>query len=174
MEKGKSQPSGPSFQRETRRASFPTGTDGPSGWDFPISTDHPWWILFIYKAANKTCVEGSAAFDKMWWQTISTIQKEPISGFFKIIIWACAWENQQFAWAKTKTQISFAVTAKLISVFVFATRIVHFLLYLFPNFQDSGFLLWLYRLVCVGPGRKPKLLVFSCTGSFFKVMIINH
>ena len=29
-----------------------------------------------------------------------------------------------FAYAKTKTQISFAVTAKLISVFVFATQIV--------------------------------------------------
>ena len=31
--------------------------------------------------------------------------------------------------AKTKAQISFAVTAKLISTFVFATRIVQFLLY---------------------------------------------
>ena len=30
-----------------------------------------------------------------------------------------------FAYAKTKTQISFAVAAKLISAFVFATRIVH-------------------------------------------------
>ena len=29
-----------------------------------------------------------------------------------------------FAYAKTKTQISFAVTAKLISAFVFATRII--------------------------------------------------
>ena len=32
------------------------------------------------------------------------------------------------AHVKTKAQISFAVTAKLISVFVFATRIVQFLL----------------------------------------------
>ena len=30
-------------------------------------------------------------------------------------------ENQHFAYAKTKTQISFAVTPKLISAFVFAT-----------------------------------------------------
>ena len=37
--------------------------------------------------------------------------------------WASAWENQQFAYAKTKTQISFAVSAKLISAFVFATWI---------------------------------------------------
>ena len=46
-----------------------------------------------------------------------------------------------FAYVKTKAQISCAVTAKLISAFVFATRIVHFLLYLYPKFQDSSFLL---------------------------------
>ena len=28
-------------------------------------------------------------------------------------------------------------------------------------------MLSLYSLVCVGPGQKPKLLVFSCTGSFY-------
>ena len=40
-----------------------------------------------------------------------------------------------FAYAKTKTQISFAVTAKLISAFVFATRIVQSLFYTTrPNF----------------------------------------
>ena len=42
-----------------------------------------------------------------------------------------------FAWAKTKAQISFAVTAKLISVFVFATRIVQ-RLYLYLTFEDSS------------------------------------
>ena len=42
---------------------------------------------------------------------------------------------------KTKTQISLAVTAKLISAFVFATRIVHFLFYLNPKFQASSLLL---------------------------------
>ena len=46
------------------------------------------------------------------------------------LICAATWENQQYAYAKTKAQISFAVTAKLISAFVFATRIVQFLLYL--------------------------------------------
>ena len=35
--------------------------------------------------------------------------------------WAASWENRQFAYAKTKTQISFAVIAQLISTFVFAT-----------------------------------------------------
>ena len=54
-----------------------------------------------------------------------------------------------FACAKTKTQINFAVTAKLISAFVFAIRIVQSL-YLNPKFQASSHLLWLYSLVCVG------------------------
>ena len=43
-----------------------------------------------------------------------------------------------FAYAKTKTQISFAVTAKLISVFVFATRIVQSLPFLNTKFQASS------------------------------------
>ena len=46
-------------------------------------------------------------------------------------------------------------TAKLISVFVFATRIVQFLFYLNQKFQDSSSFLRQYRLICVGPGRKP-------------------
>ena len=46
-----------------------------------------------------------------------------------------------FAYAKTKAQISFAVTAKLISAFVFATRIVYFLFFLYPKFQASSLLL---------------------------------
>ena len=56
-------------------------------------------------------------------------------------------------YAKTKTQISSMVTAKLISAFVFATRIVQFLFYLNLKFQASSHLLWLCRPVCVGPGR---------------------
>ena len=42
---------------------------------------------------------------------------------------------------KTKTQISFAVTAKIISAFVFATRIVQFLYFLNPKVQVSSLLL---------------------------------
>ena len=48
------------------------------------------------------------------------------------------------------------VTAKLISAFVFATRIVQSLYYLNPKFQASSHLLWLYSPVCVGPGRNPE------------------
>ena len=82
------------------------------------------------------------------------------------IIWAFAWENKHFTYAKTKTQISCAVTAQPSIAFVFATRIALFLFYLYPKFQASSFMLWLYSLVCVGHGGKPKLLVFSCTGSY--------
>ena len=68
-------------------------------------------------------------------------------------------------YAKTKTQISFAVTAKLISAFVFATQIVQSLYFLNPKFQASSHLLWLYSPVYVGPGRKPRRPVFSQRGS---------
>ena len=48
-----------------------------------------------------------------------------------------------------------AVTAKLISAFVFASRIVQCLFYLNQKFQASNTFLCLYRSVCVGPVRKP-------------------
>ena len=84
--------------------------------------------------------------------------------------WAASWENQQSAYAKTKTQISFAVTAKLISASVFATWIVQSLPFLNTKFQASSHHLWLYSLVCVGPSRKPWRSVFSERGS----IIINY
>ena len=68
-------------------------------------------------------------------------------------------------YAKTKMQISCAVTAQLISAFVFAIQIVQSLHYLNPKFQASSYLLWLYSLVCVGPGRKPRRPEFSQQGS---------
>ena len=61
-----------------------------------------------------------------------------------------------FAYAKTKVQNSFAVTVKLISAFVFATRIVQFLFFLNPKFHVSSHLMYLHRPVCVRPGRKPQ------------------
>ena len=73
---------------------------------------------------------------------------------------------------KTKTQISFAVTAKLISAFVFATQIVQSLYFLNPKFQASSHLLRLYSLVCVGPGRKP-LDLFSQNEAHISLMLSN-
>ena len=69
---------------------------------------------------------------------------------------ASLWENRLFAYAKTKTQISSAVTEKLISAFVFAIQIVQSLYYLNTKFQAFSHLLWLYSPVCVGPGQKPE------------------
>ena len=45
--------------------------------------------------------------------------------------------------------------AKLISAFVFTTRIVAFLYFLNPKFLAFSLLLHLYRPVCVRPGQNP-------------------
>ena len=49
-----------------------------------------------------------------------------------------------------------AVTAKLISAFVFATWIVQYLFFLNTKFSASSHLQWLYSLVYVRPGLKPR------------------
>ena len=67
-----------------------------------------------------------------------------------------------FAYTKTKPQISCAVTAQLISAFVFATRTSTIL---YPKFQASSHLLFLYRPICVRAGRKSRRPVFSRRGS---------
>ena len=80
-----------------------------------------------------------------------------------------------FAYAKTKTQISCTV---MISASIFASRIVHSL-FLYPKFQASSFLLRLYRPVCVGPGRKPQRW-FSNDAAHFNIYVngssflLNH
>ena len=56
---------------------------------------------------------------------------------------------------KTKAQISYTITAKLISAFVFATRIVQFLFFLNLKFPAFNHLLCLYSSVSGGPVRKP-------------------
>ena len=71
-------------------------------------------------------------------------------------IWDSFGENRIFAYAKTKPQISCAVTAQLISAFVFPIWIVQFLFFLNPKFQASSDLLSLHSPVCVGTGRNPE------------------
>ena len=56
-------------------------------------------------------------------------------------------------------------SAKLISAFVFASRIVQSLYFLNTKFQAFINPPWLYCPVCVGPGRKPQRPVFSQRGS---------
>ena len=53
-------------------------------------------------------------------------------------------------------------------------RIVQSLYFLNPRFQASSHLLWLYSLVCVGPGRKPRRPVFSQRGSNNKYLTTHH
>ena len=66
-----------------------------------------------------------------------------------------------FCICQRKTQISFVVTTKLISAFVFATWIVQSLFFLNPKFHASSCILWLCSPVCVGPGQKTRRPVFS-------------
>ena len=63
------------------------------------------------------------------------------SHVYQNTIGASLLENRLFANAKTKTQISFTVTAKLISAFVFPTQKVQFLYFPNPKFQASSHLL---------------------------------
>ena len=71
-----------------------------------------------------------------------------------------------FAYAKTKAQISCAVTAQLISAFASATQTMQYPFFLNPKVQASSHLLWLYRPVCVGPRRKSPKTGFLQRGSF--------
>ena len=53
-------------------------------------------------------------------------------------------------------------TAKLISAFVFATRIVQSLYYLNPKVQASRHIQWLYSPVCVRPVGNPDAALVLC------------
>ena len=76
---------------------------------------------------------------------------------------------------RKQAQISCAVTAQLISTFVFATRKEQFLFVLNPKFQAFSLFLRMYSLVCVRPGRKPEYRFsrvaaqMSKTHSLFKI-----
>ena len=108
------------------------------------------------------CIWENKGTDQLWSSWSETLKKDfLVSG----LIWAATWEYRIFAYAKTKTEISFTVITKLISAFVFATLIVQSLPFLNTKFQASSSLLWLYSPVCVEPGRKPRRQVFWRRGS---------
>ena len=89
----------------------------------------PWWIRTAsWKIANshnpfqQVCVVATITYKRRMILLSGTelfskkkiqIYSQRILPFcqVKIDIWALAWENQQFAYAKTKTQISFAIKA---------------------------------------------------------------
>ena len=87
-----------------------------------------------------------------------------------------------FCICKNRDADQLPVIAKLISAFVFATLIAQSLFFLNMKFQTSSHLVWLYSLVCVGPGRKPRGPVFSQRGSFIQnqgvpcrqVLVVNY
>ena len=57
---------------------------------------------------------------------------------------------------KQRRGVSYTVTKQLINTFVFHTKTVQFLYFLNSKFQASSHLLWLYCLVHVWLGNKPK------------------
>ena len=81
---------------------------------------------------------------KKFWSEIILSAEEQWENFKIKFINEPRHENQNFTYAKTKTQISCAVTAQLaqlISAFVFATWVVQSLLFLYPKFQAFSLLL---------------------------------
>ena len=66
--------------------------------------------------------------------------------------------SQQWIFAIVKNK--YAVTTQPISIFIFATRIVQSLFFIYLKFQASSLLLGLQRLVCVRSGWKPQRHVF--------------
>ena len=77
-----------------------------------------------------------------------------------------------FRLCDNKAQISCAITAQLITAFVFATQIVQFLLHLYLDNQYSTFLLWVYRPVCVGPCWKSQRPACLRCGSYYITALI--
>ena len=73
--------------------------------------------------------------------------------------------SKLFEYTKTKAQTSFVVIAKLITAFLFATRIVQSIFFQNLKFQVSNNRLLLYSPVCVGHGQKPRRSVFLQRGS---------
>ena len=97
------------------------------------------------------------------------VNSKSFSFLFKFKLFEPRHEKTSFlAYAKTKAQISCAVTTKLISAFVFATQIVQYPFFLNPKVQASSNFLWLYSPVCVGPRRKPRRQVFARRGLFYR------
>ena len=84
-----------------------------------------------------------------------------------------AMRKPDFCTCEKKAQISCAVTAQLISAFVFATQIIQSLFFLNLNFQASSYLLWLYRPVCVRP-ENPEDQFSHVTAHSFKEKKIKN
>ena len=153
--------------RITRRVAKPLHNGGFFLWLYsPVCVTPGWEHRTGFLVMRLNYATETLNFEYWFLLTFNDIQKEfqhqyhthleTKNWLYGCIIWASSWENRLFAYAKTKSQISFTVTAKLISAFVFTTKIVQSLFFLNPKFQASSYLLWLHSLVFVGPGRKPE------------------
>ena len=92
--------------------------------------------------------------------------------------------NSTFSICENKDADQLRGNRKADHAFVFPTRIVQSLFFLNPIFQVSSYLLWLYSLVCVGPGRKPECGFFHvaaqlveleklCKKFYLKIVVAN-
>ena len=70
---------------------------------------------------------------------------------------------------KTKAQISFTVTVKLISAFVLATRIAQFLFFLIPKFQAPSQFVTVQVGLCLTWLETPTANIFTS----LKIMLVG-
>ena len=82
---------------------------------FVLAIQFKQFLFYLNPQFEASLISSSACADRLYltWsetQNVCFLGSEPRP-----------WENQHFAYGKTKVQISFAVTAKLISASVFAT-----------------------------------------------------
>ena len=126
----------------------------------------------MYKISNDFCI--TFVTSSLLWQgkQLRTLPSQCDRGFIVNEMSLVVRKQALCKCEKTKMQISCAVTAQLISAFVFATWLVQSLYYLNPKFQASSHLLWLYSPVCVVPGRKPRRPVFSQGGSNISILFL--
>ena len=120
-----------------------------------------WWSQPTIARAQFTYL---GCENPQWWSQPTIAGAQSMSSFLATLFKPST-ERKQHYYSDVTFWLAVPVTAKLISAFVFATRIVHFLFLLNPKFQASMLLLGLYMSVCVRPGWKPRRPVFSRRGS---------
>ena len=126
-----------------------------SYWRVPFDLQVKLWNLYYLRNINFQ--------NNMLWKCINgAISQGQLALFFSYDRHGPRREKTVFLHMRKQRRRS----AKLISAFVFATRIVQSLFFLNTNFQASSHLLWLHSLVCVRPGQKPRRPVFSQRGSY--------
>ena len=114
------------------------------------------WLIMTIKY-SVTC-----HFTCFGWSHTIALNTQNSTHVYLIYIWAMSWESQLFAYAKTKRQISFAVT-----------WIVRYHFFCHTNYQASSHLLYMHSPVSVGPAWKLWRPVFSEQGSFLPILIVR-